>query len=71
MNVRVNAVAPGAVDTPLLWTNPNLQSGAEKLEGQVIPAEAIADAICFLASAEAVYVTGTTLTVDAGRLARL
>ena len=71
MNVRVNAVAPGAVDTPLLWTNPNLQSGAEKLEGKVISAEAIADAICFLASSEAAYVSGTTLTVDAGRLAHL
>ena len=71
MNVRVNAVAPGAVDTPLLWTNPNLQSGAEKLEGKVIPADAIADAICFLASSEAAYITGTTLAVDAGRLARL
>ncbi len=71
MNVRVNAVAPGAVDTPLLWTNPNLQSGAEKLEGKVISAAAIADAICFLASSEAAYITGTTLAVDAGRLAHL
>ncbi len=71
MNVRVNAIAPGAVDTPLLWTNPNLQSGAEKLEGSIISVEAIADAICFLASSEAAYVTGTTLAVDAGRLARL
>ena len=71
MNVRVNAVAPGAVDTPLLWSNPNLQSGAEKLEGSVISAEAIADAICFLASSQAAYVSGTTLAVDAGRLAHL
>ncbi len=70
-SVRVNAVAPGAVDTPLLWSNPNLQSGAEKLEGTVIPAGGIADAICYLASDGAAFITGTTLTVDAGRLARL
>lgn len=70
-NVRVNAVAPGAVDTPLLWSNPNLQSGAEKLEGTVISAQGIADSICYLASDQAAFVTGTVLSVDAGRLARL
>lgn len=70
-SIRVNAVAAGAVDTPLLWSNPNLQSGAEKLEGAVISAQAIADAICFLASDQSAFVTGTVLTVDAGRLARL
>ncbi len=71
LNVRVNAVAPGAVDTPLLWSNPNLQSGEEKLEGSVASSESVAEAICFLASDEAKFVSGTTLTVDAGRLARL
>lgn len=70
-SIRVNGVAPGAVDTPLLWSNPNLQSGAEKLEGTVIPAQGIADAICYLASDQAAYVTGTIMNVDAGRLARL
>lgn len=70
-NVRVNAVAPGAVDTPLLWSNPNLQSGAEKLEGTIIAAEGVAEAICYLASENARFITGTTLAVDAGRLARL
>jgi len=70
-SIRVNAVEPGAVDTPLLWSNPNLQSGAEKLEGTVIPTQGIADAICYLASEQSAFVTGTVLTVDAGRLARL
>lgn len=71
MNVRVNAIAPGAVDTPLLWTNPNLQSGDEKLEGAVASSESVANAICFLASDEAQFVSGSVLAVDAGRLARL
>jgi NAD(P)-dependent dehydrogenase (short-subunit alcohol dehydrogenase family) len=48
-----------------------LQSGAEKLEGAVIPVQGIADAICFLASDDSAFVTGTVLSVDAGRLARL
>ncbi len=70
-SIRVNAVAPGAVDTPLLWSNPNLQSGAEKLEGTVISAQGVADAICYLASDASAFITGTVLSVDAGRLARL
>lgn len=71
LNVRVNAVAPGAVDTPLLWTNPNLQSGEEKLEGAVASSESVANVICFLASRAAQFVTGSVMPVDAGRLARL
>ena len=71
LHVRVNVVAPGAVDTPLLWTNPNLQSGEEKLEGAIASSESVAETICFLASRSAQFVTGSVLAVDAGRLARL
>lgn len=67
-NLRVNCVAPGAVDTPMLWSNPNVKSGAEKIEGDIGKPEDLAAAICFLASGEARYVDGTTLVVDGGRL---
>src|SRR5205807_9203223 len=33
--IRINCVAPGAVDTPMLWNNPNIKSGAEKVQGPV------------------------------------
>jgi NAD(P)-dependent dehydrogenase (short-subunit alcohol dehydrogenase family) len=66
--VRANCVAPGAVDTPMLWSNPNIKSGKEKLEGAVGKPEDIAAAICFLASDEAGYINGTTLAIDGGRL---
>ncbi len=66
--IRINCVAPGAVDTPMLWNNPNIKSGAEKVEGAVGKPEDIAAAICFLASPEARFITGTTLVVDGGRL---
>lgn len=66
--VRVNCVAPGAVDTPMLWNNPNVKSGAEKVKGAVGKPEDIAAAVCFLASDEARFITGTTLVVDGGRL---
>jgi glucose 1-dehydrogenase len=68
---RINAVAPGAVDTPMLWSNPNVQSGVEKIEGPVGKPEELAAAICFLASSEASFIHGTTLAVDGGRLAAL
>lgn len=70
-HVRTNCVAPGAVDTPMLWNNPNVKSGKEKIEGEVGHPEDIARAICYLASAEAHYINGTTLVVDGGRLSIL
>jgi NAD(P)-dependent dehydrogenase (short-subunit alcohol dehydrogenase family) len=66
--IRINAVAPGAVNTPMLWNNPNVKSGAEKITGAVGEPDDIAAAICFLASSEARFITGTTLVVDGGRL---
>lgn len=66
--IRINSVAPGAVDTPMLWSNPNVKSGAEKIQGAIGKPEDIAAAICFLASVEARFITGTTLVVDGGRL---
>ncbi|GAC1663630.1 MAG: hypothetical protein NVS9B15_26630 [Acidobacteriaceae bacterium] len=66
--IRINCVAPGAVDTPMLWNNPNVKSGVEKIEGAIGKPEDIAAAISFLASSEARFITGTNLTVDGGRL---
>jgi NAD(P)-dependent dehydrogenase (short-subunit alcohol dehydrogenase family) len=66
--IRINCVAPGAVDTPMLWNNPNIKSGVEKVEGAIGKPEDIAAAVCFLASADARFITGTTVVVDGGRL---
>lgn len=70
--IRVNAILPGAIDTPMLWENPNIKAGLEVIQkGDVGKAEDIAAAICFLASEEANFIEGATLRVDGGRLARL
>jgi NAD(P)-dependent dehydrogenase (short-subunit alcohol dehydrogenase family) len=66
--LRINCVAPGAVDTPMLWNNPNVKSGAEKVEGEIGKPEELAAAICFMASDDASFINGTTLVVDGGRL---
>lgn len=70
--LRANAIVPGAIDTPMLWSNPNLQSGAETIAPDDVGSpEDIAAAAAFLASDEAKFITGTCLEVSGGRLARL
>jgi NAD(P)-dependent dehydrogenase (short-subunit alcohol dehydrogenase family) len=72
LGIRVNALLPGAIDTPMLWDNPNIKSGAEKIDkSDVGRPEDIAAATAFLASDDAAFVNGTTLVVDGGRLAKL
>ncbi|MGK2871130.1 MAG: SDR family oxidoreductase, partial [Alphaproteobacteria bacterium] len=71
--IRVNAVAPGPIDTPLLHevldAMPKAQStalvGGVPLGRLGLP-EDIANAVAFLASDEASYITGDTLCVGGG-----
>jgi NAD(P)-dependent dehydrogenase (short-subunit alcohol dehydrogenase family) len=70
--IRTNVILPGAIDTPMLWDNPNVKSGAEKIDkADVGKPEDIAAAIAFLVSDDAGFVCGAELRVDGGRLARL
>jgi NAD(P)-dependent dehydrogenase (short-subunit alcohol dehydrogenase family) len=70
--IRVNAVLPGAIETPMLRENPEVKSGVEKLQpGDVGQPEDVAKAIAYLASEDATFVTGAGLRVDGGRLATL
>ena len=70
--IRVNAVLPGAVDTPMLWNNPNVKSGLEQIERGVLgKPEDLASVIAFLASDEAEFVRGAAVVVDGGRLGKL
>lgn len=68
---RIVGVAPGAVETPMLRSNPNVQNGTEQITGQIGTPDELAAAICFVASDEASFINGTTLVVDGGRLAQL
>jgi NAD(P)-dependent dehydrogenase (short-subunit alcohol dehydrogenase family) len=68
--ITVNALAPGAVDTPLnaeVYTPAVRRVYAERIPlGRIAAAEEIADAAVFLASPAARYVTGQQLVVDGG-----
>jgi NAD(P)-dependent dehydrogenase (short-subunit alcohol dehydrogenase family) len=76
-NIRVNAVAPGAIDTPMLRgaLEETGQTEAEfapmlSLLGRFGQPREIAQASLWLASDLSSYVTGTTLQVDAGYINR-
>lgn len=69
-DIRVNCIAPGGVNTPMLWSNPALQ-GMNPNDVLYSEPEQIAAIICFLASPEASPITGTTLVADMGLLATL
>jgi NAD(P)-dependent dehydrogenase (short-subunit alcohol dehydrogenase family) len=72
--VRVNCVCPGFVDTPLLSAIREDEARMEKLRvahplGRIGQPADIANAILFLASDEASWITGQALGVDGGFLA--
>ncbi len=70
--IRVNAILPGAIDTPMLWENPNLKSGLETIQKDSVgKPEDIAGVAAFLASEDAAFVHGAMIEVDGGRLDRL
>lgn len=68
-NIRVNAVAPGYVDTPILALAPKemKEAMASSLPiGRLGRDTEIAEAICFLLSNESSFITGSILTCDGG-----
>ncbi|MFL6374427.1 MAG: SDR family NAD(P)-dependent oxidoreductase [Pyrinomonadaceae bacterium] len=72
MGIRVNAILPGAIDTPMLWENPNVKAGLETINmSDVGKAEDIAATIAYLASDDAQFVQGAAVRADGGRLDRL
>jgi 3-oxoacyl-[acyl-carrier protein] reductase len=69
--VRVNAVAPGFIDTPMteaMTDEVKAAWGVDKftLEGRLGNADEIAAAVEFLTGPDSTYVTGTCLSVDGG-----
>ncbi|MGA2836480.1 MAG: mycofactocin-coupled SDR family oxidoreductase [Acidimicrobiales bacterium] len=80
-HVRVNSLHPTGVDTPMLEAMGGLTERIEaspdvgplflnSLPVHLVRTEDVSNAVLFLASDEARYVTGMTMTVDAGATAR-
>lgn len=76
-NVRINVIAPGAVETPGLNAATQKNDAVKKIITDAIPMqraarpEEVAQAICFLASEEASFITATILPVDGGKTSQL
>lgn len=74
--VRVNAVCPGSIDTPALRAQMDLDAGIQKRilasqpGGRLGSPEEVAEAVVWLCSDRASFVTGAALGVDGGALAR-
>ena len=81
--IRVNAVLPGTVDTPMVRASAEMFRGEKTSEaviaewgrlhplGRVAQPREVAQVIAFLLSDEASFVTGATIPVDGGLLAQL
>ncbi len=76
MNIRVNAVCPGVIQTPMIerFTHGEAQVQKQLVEGEPVGRvgrpEEIAAAVLWLSSDEASFVTGHALVVDGGWVAQ-
>lgn len=73
-NIRVNSVHPGVVDTPMIHQD-NVKDSVQQFI-KTIPMQRVAEPedvskmVCFLASDESSYSTGSSFVVDGGLLAK-
>jgi NAD(P)-dependent dehydrogenase (short-subunit alcohol dehydrogenase family) len=76
-DITVNAVAPGAIDTPMLWAHldPNGPEAANLVARtpvrRVGTTQEVADLVAFLVSGKSAFMTGGIIRIDGGALARL
>ncbi|MDZ4747223.1 MAG: glucose 1-dehydrogenase [Saprospiraceae bacterium] len=73
-NIRVNAVGPGYIHTPLLTKNltPDMMKGLAGMHpiGRLGESEEVAELVLWLSSSKASFVTGSYYPVDGGYLAQ-
>jgi NAD(P)-dependent dehydrogenase (short-subunit alcohol dehydrogenase family) len=77
--IRVNCVLPGLTDTPLVWQSvppeeleqTKREAAAEVPMGRMADPAEIAGVVVFLCSDAASFITGASLVVDGGTLARV
>jgi 3alpha(or 20beta)-hydroxysteroid dehydrogenase len=65
--IRVNAVFPGPVETPMLDETTQTRLAAHALMGRIGKPMEIADAVAFLVCEHASFITGSELIVDGGQ----
>ncbi len=71
--IRVNAIAPGTIDTDMVRNNPPAvqeMMAKASLMGRAAEADEVAGLALYLASDASSFVTGTTVNIDGGLVAR-
>ena len=73
-NIRVNAISPGMIDTPMIADfkgDPKILEAtlARVPLGRMGKPEEVSNLVLFLASGESSYITGSTIVIDGGWLA--
>jgi len=74
LNIRVNCVAPGLIDTPMIGT---IKSDPKTFEAMLVQvplhragkSEEVSELVAFLASDDSSYITGSVVVIDGGWLA--
>jgi NAD(P)-dependent dehydrogenase (short-subunit alcohol dehydrogenase family) len=66
--IRVNAVFPGPIATPMLDERTQSRLAAGAVSGRIGTPTEVADAVAFLVSANASFITGSELVVDGGQI---
>jgi len=69
--IRVNAVFPGPVETPMLDEATQRRLAATAVFGRIGKPMEIADAVAFLVSDQASFITGAELVIDGGQTLRI
>lgn len=69
--IRVNAVFPGPIATPMLDDRTQTRLAETSTAGRLGTPVEVADAVAFLVSANASFITGSELVIDGGQLLRI
>ena len=69
--IRVNAVFPGPIATPMLDAETQARLAASSAFGRIGEPSEVADAVAFLVSDQASFITGSELVIDGGQTLKI
>jgi 3alpha(or 20beta)-hydroxysteroid dehydrogenase len=71
VGIRVNAVFPGPIATPMLDDETQARLAATSVSGRIGQPSEVADAVAFLVSEQASFITGSELVIDGGQCLKI
>jgi NAD(P)-dependent dehydrogenase (short-subunit alcohol dehydrogenase family) len=69
--IRVNAIFPGPIATPMLDAETQTRLAATSASGRIGQPSEVADAVAFLLSDQASFITGSELVIDGGQCLKI